>query len=659
MTTYNEHLEVIKVAATMNDLVVAYSSAPDSPEVHEAEFQREVELMGVEVERLKVIQAAKEKADDEAKAAVAVAKPATPVAPTAAPAAPAKSAADVIAERKLLRLDLLAQIAACKDIDDLIGGLVPVLDLATRSGELMLLRADLGTAIAVKSKALTGRKFTKAELEVLLPKPVAKKSATIASLPLTEFGVTERMRVTYGDELLWANDLNKWFRFGAGFWQEEPNAVRVVAMARDIVKTLRPLAEAILDPEQMEETLRQVAACERHGFSSAVVQGLACEDGINITSRELDQHPELLCVKNGVVDLRTGVLREASADDRLTMQTSCEYVAGASRPWFEQTLLEVFRGDAEVVAFFKRAMGYSIMSNPTERIMMVPFGKGKNGKSTVINPIKKVLGTHAATMNSSTIAAPMGAMVSDSASGPQENLLRLQGKRVIFSSELKRASVFNDETVKTLASGGDTIVARGINAKTSIEFSPTGVVWQPANVLAIVRDDDPAIWDRLVLLRFGARFGEGSSGAIDLDRPAKLEAESEGILAWMVEGALEYQRIGLAIPASVHALKAQQREGSSPIGRFIEDCCELNPSCGAVSSELFQAWKLNSMEQGEKHLAQSEIGFGRYIAANVGIEPGRVTVNGTQRRIWVGIRLNGSQFQLPTDYFQKRLPTVS
>lgn len=577
-----------------------------------------------------------------------------PSEPEASEVVPAQDGPTALQKLQALRKRLMDDIAKYVDGDSLLLDAL-VFHQQTVAPELYSLRLDVIHAFKQRYKELKGRTMFKAELEGLFPPPRAKKGKTLEQLPLTEFGITERMRQLHGHELAYAGDSGRWYLFREGYWQEQPSeGVRVTQMARTIIKTLRPQAEAIVDPELQEETLRAVAACERTGFAAGAVSGLAGEEGILSSSLEFDTQPRYLTAKNGLVDLHTGQLLPHDPSVRATMVTGCDYVPGAPRPWFEQTLAEAFGGCWETMSFLKRFLGYSIMGVPKERYLLMPLGKGKDGKSTIFNAVKDALGSHAATMNSSTIASPIGAQAHADAGAPAEHLLRLRGKRLILGSEIKRSAVFNEDAVKTLASGGDTILARGLWSTDSVEFKPSGVLVNPSNVVPLIRDDDPAVVDRLLLLRFAGNLRKDDT-KVDTTRPAKLAREVEGILAWLVEGALEYQEHGLAIPDVVMRTKAEILGGSSPIGRFIEDCCELGPECAATTKELFEAWRQHSFEQGEKNLAQSEISFGRYISASAGVEGDRATVDGKQQRVWVGIRLTSSRTKLPGDFFQRRL----
>ncbi len=130
-----------------------------------------------------------------------------------------------------------------------------------------------------------------------------------------------------------------------------------------------------------------------------------------------------------------------------------------------------------------------------------------------------------------------------------------------------------------------------LNLAAALLLAPGALALLPRARPAHVPTIDDA--ERLLLLRFAGQLRADES-RVDTERPAKLAAEAEGTLAWLVEGALEYQAKGLAIPEVVKRMKRETLEGSSPIGRFIEDCCELGPECVATTKELFEAWKAHS-----------------------------------------------------------------
>jgi len=79
----------------------------------------------------------------------------------------------------------------------------------------------------------------------------------------------------------------------------------------------------------------------------------------------------------------------------------------------------------------------------------------------------------------------------------------------------------------------------------------------------------------------------------------KLMAEADGILAWAVDGCLEWQRHGLSAPASVRKATDDYFEAEDAIGRWIAECCELDPQHREPLGSLYGFWRRWGEENGE------------------------------------------------------------
>ena len=75
--------------------------------------------------------------------------------------------------------------------------------------------------------------------------------------------------------------------------------------------------------------------------------------------------------------------------------------------------------------------------------------------------------------------------------------------------------------------------------------------------------------------------------------------EMEGILAWMVEGAISAYQDGLREPATVTDASQEYRQEFDSIGSFIDECCLQNINEKAQSSRLYQAYQQWCLENGE------------------------------------------------------------
>jgi P4 family phage/plasmid primase-like protien len=360
---------------------------------------------------------------------------------------------------------------------------------------------------------------------------------------------------------------------------------------------------------------------------------LASSDpGVMVPASELDREQYMLGVQNGVVDLRTGKLLPPSSDLRITRVCACNYRPDAKCELWQRTVLDVFNDDLEMAAFFQRLVGYMVLGNPTEDIMVIAHGNGSNGKSTVFGTLRKVLGGYAK-------AADAATFVTDgkqgNAGGAREDLVRLRGARMVYVNEPDENGELREGTVKGMT-GGDAITARGLWAKESVEFLPSWVVVMPTNHKPIVKGSDNGIWRRLMLLPFTRNFENDPKIVKDDKREEKLEAETEGVLAYIVEGARAYLRDGLSPPAGVRKAREQYRSQMDLLSEWVEDRCEVNPTFSEQSQRLWQSWEEYARERGILQYVRSSVALGRRLDQRFPSSKGSGGV-----RMRIGLKLKG------------------
>jgi putative DNA primase/helicase len=103
------------------------------------------------------------------------------------------------------------------------------------------------------------------------------------------------------------------------------------------------------------------------------------------------------------------------------------------------------------------------------------------------------------------------------------------------------------------------------------------------------------MWRRIRLIPFNRTF-DGK----DQDKTLKgrLQAEAAGILAWAVQGCLEWQRRGLNAPAVVDEATQAYRKESDTLGNFLEECCEVGERLVISSADLWKAYSNWAIENG-------------------------------------------------------------
>src|SRR5437867_6039937 len=89
-----------------------------------------------------------------------------------------------------------------------------------------------------------------------------------------------------------------------------------------------------------------------------------------------------------------------------------------------------------------------------------------------------------------------------------------------------------------------------------LDFRPEFKLWLATNHKPVIRGTDKAIWDRIRLVPFTVRIPDAEQ---DKALGEKLRAELPGILRWVVDGCLAWQRDGLGMPAEVQEATATYR----------------------------------------------------------------------------------------------------
>ncbi len=118
----------------------------------------------------------------------------------------------------------------------------------------------------------------------------------------------------------------------------------------------------------------------------------------------------------------------------------------------------------------------------------------------------------------------------------------------------------------------------------------------------------------------------------DRELPQKLKEELEGILAWAVQGCLQWQRVGLEPPKKVLAATAEYRGESDVVGQFLEDCTKAAEGPVVSSKDLHQAYADWCYTNGEELLSKAP--FGQRLKER-GIKPARTK----GARGWSGLAL--------------------
>lgn len=534
------------------------------------------------------------------------------------------------AEKREALQEIKQAIVECNDSLDLIAV------VARQAGEAaagdLALRAEFIGLIQGRFKALTKTTIGTGDVRTAMTSGQKAVAFNRQRRQNTEFGNAERMLDAYGKGLMYVPEMQLWYSWSGVHWQA-CSGVAIEHLAKETVLALPGEAKTIESDAERAEFFKFCAASQQARMVKNMVTLAQSDPRVVVPLCELDKHSHLLGVGNGAVDLRTGDLMTPSEESFITTITPVEYRPKAKCPLFQKIVSDVFFDDAAMVSFFKRVVGYALMGNPTEDIIVIPFGDGSNGKSTVLGAIRHVLGGHARMASAQTFLS--SAMEGAGSGGPREDILRLRGARFVTVAEPEENSELRESFIKAMT-GGETMPARGMYSRTTIEVMPTWVTFIATNHRPVVKGDDHGIWRRLMPIPFLRNFDEDLTITKDLQLAEKLAAESAGILRWCVEGALDYQRFGLQSPEGVIAAKKEYRDDMDLLKEFLDDVCELG-DFSVKSSDLWQAWESYAGAKGELKYISTDRALGRRIAAR-GFTKTR-NVEGARGRGFYGLRL--------------------
>ncbi len=443
--------------------------------------------------------------------------------------------------------------------------------------------------------------------------------------PLTDAGNAELFAALYGHILRFDHARNRWLIWEEHRWAPDSDG-EVRRLAKKAARVRYRTALDIEDLDLRGKTASSAVRSESRQRLDACLALARSEHPIADSGMTWDPDPYLLGVANGVVDLRTGMIRSEHPDDRLTMQVPVQYDVKAECPRWQQFLHQVFQRDGELIGFVQRALGYSLTGSVREQVLFLCYGTGSNGKSVFLDMLRNVLGDYA--MN-----IPFTVLELQQRPSLTNDLASMAGRRLVTFSETNESTRLNEARIKALT-GGDPITARFLYSE-SFTYEPVAKFWLAVNHLPRVRDDSYGFWRRVRVLPFNEQF---TGDDADKGLPFKLLEELPGILNWGVQGALNWRLVGLAPPSAVMTATQAYRKDNDELDGFVADCCVVADGVRAEPGHLFSEYQRWSKEQGilERHRLGSR-SFGTRIRERFGDS---VSSNGKRYFLGIGLKAN-------------------
>lgn len=415
----------------------------------------------------------------------------------------------------------------------------------------------------------------------------------------TELGNAERLIEGYGNNLRYCDAKGGWLVWNGYCWLPDRTNV-VPQQLQAVVRGLHAQVDRTGDFDLSAALKKWALQSESARVQKGTLELAQTLEGVTVPADGFDNQPWRFPAANGIVDLRTGDLLPHAREHHFTTVSAIPYDPSAKAPRWREAL-ERWLPDEEVRRFIQRAVGYTLTGVTSEQVFFFLHGAGSNGKSTFILVLQGLLGqmcrriaTEAVTLRSS---GNPGTLRDQAAA-------RLVGARMAVVSEIDRNARWAEGWLKDLTGGG--VIATKVLYEDPSETLPTAKLWIDSNheprampgALEGAAAETDSFWRRLREIPFRIPVPPAQR-ILDFHR-VLLRDEGPGILAWAVEGCLEWQLNGLPVPTVVQAATAAYREREDTLRPFLDEWLVKEEGARCTMKEVNLAYKMWAGENGEK-----------------------------------------------------------
>ena len=448
--------------------------------------------------------------------------------------------------------------------------------------------------------------------------------------PLTDSGNAERFAYRHGQHVRYCTSWGCWLVWDGLRWARD---LRLDAprRAKETARLIYAEAAKADDDAKRDRLATWAKASESATRIDSMLKLARSESGITITADQLDADPWAPNTLSGIVDLRTGELRDATPGDLCAKLAPSLFTPAAKCPRFERFLERIFAHDHELISYVQRLIGVFLTGDISEQVFPVFYGEGANGKSVLTDLIASLLGDY-------TGQAPESLVTVNAGSDHPTELADLQGRRLVIATETEQGKRLRVGLIKKMT--GDMRMKGRFMRQDFFEFDRTHKTILVTNHRPEVSETKNAIWRRMHLVPFTVTIPPAEQDKGLLRR--LIEDEGPGVLAWAVRGCLEWQRYGLNPPDAVLAATEEYRLESDPLGDFLSDCCFVGPDSSVSRksiAETYGKWCRDVAERG----GLTRQGLYERLRDHADVSEGWLSENGKRTRGFNGIAVVSSR----------------
>lgn len=460
----------------------------------------------------------------------------------------------------------------------------------------------------------------------------------------TDAGNVARLWELTNGDIRFVYEIDTWIYWTGQRWEydsERSNLYRqTLRVAATYSRKAKRIEKEIDDPgitNEQKSSLKKVlkslekwiVQCRNRSRLDAMTTLAEKDPRFTISTSRLDRDPCLLGVANGVVCLRSGILRAVSKDDFILRRSTVNFNSHAKMDVIQNFINEITAvpdgmengkikpaSRLSLASYVQKLSGYCATGLTREHVMFMFCGIGANGKSLLADLLREILGTYAEVVQPELLLSAKSASSAEQAS---PSTRKLAGSRVATTSESKEGAQLDVAVVKR-HTGDSKMTARGLFER-PVTFEITHKLIFLTNQPPRVDHMDEAIKARLHVVPFDMRWNRPGTTEYDPSLPdadkelfPKLMAEAEGWLRFIVEGAVAYFKEGLTPPSEVTSFTRGYISAQDTVRRWItEECAACPPSEGLLAIELYASYKAFCISESELEQASSAAAIGKRL----------------------------------------------
>jgi putative DNA primase/helicase len=425
----------------------------------------------------------------------------------------------------------------------------------------------------------------------------------------------------------WCPEWRTWLRWTGRVWERVPKEV-VVTHAVEILRDyyMECVRNNTAEAGKWAKRLADVYGTRHVADAVDLLSGHA---DFLTRAEQWDADPDALNTPAGIVDLRSGQVRAHDPQALCTRITKgCPDPQARAERW-ERFLREIFAEDNDLIAYVQKVCATAMLGNNREQVLYILYGTGANGKSVFLNTLLWVLGDYAG--NIPRDALLVQAQAHDAR---RTAYVSLVGVRFAVLDELEDRSRLSSTALKDLTSNNPQAARALYENYRQIQLGCTPFVG--TNVKPEVTEHSLGTWRRLRLIPFTVTIPPERR---DAELEAKLRAEADSIMQWLLEGLRAYWREGLAEPPAVAQATEQYRAEEDALLEWLNERTESHPRAITPAKELYQDYTRWAEDNGIPEAERlGEKAFTMQLTAH-GFASGQARIGGRKMKVRKGIRL--------------------